>query len=54
MTLRLRYLTWKLRALMWLLRRLRAGRGRSERDADSVAPDVAPAKSGLDCDGKKI
>jgi hypothetical protein len=28
MTLRLRYLTWKLRALMWLLRRLRAGRGR--------------------------
>jgi hypothetical protein len=25
MTLRLRYLTWKLRALCWLLRRLRAG-----------------------------
>jgi hypothetical protein len=26
MTLRLRYLTWKLRAVCWLLRRLRAWR----------------------------
>jgi hypothetical protein len=26
MTIRLRYLTWKLRALCWVLRRLRAGR----------------------------
>jgi hypothetical protein len=25
MTIRLRYLTWKLRALCWVLRRLRAG-----------------------------
>jgi hypothetical protein len=27
MTLRLRYLTWKIRVLCWVLRRLRAGHG---------------------------
>jgi len=31
MTLRLRYRTWKLRALCWVLRRVRAGRDRLSR-----------------------
>jgi len=31
MTLRLRYLTWKLRVLCWVLRRLRGGTGSAKR-----------------------
>ena len=42
MTLRLRYLTLKLRALCWLVRRLRAGqRGWRDESGIQKAPDLA-------------
>jgi hypothetical protein len=48
MTLRLSYLTWKLRALCWVLRRLRAGGVRVEY---KKAPDLAARRELCDQTG---
>jgi hypothetical protein len=47
MTLRLRYLTLKLRALCWILQRLRAGQrsGRDESGIQKKPPDLAARRA---------